>query len=68
METIGSQKRQSLKESGHKFVGHNREGFAILEDIETKERELWVAHDDHAGYVIEIDNIGYEFVANLTIR
>jgi len=42
-------------------VGRPNAGEVILED-ESGKRELWAANDDHAGYTVEIDGWGYEFV------
>ena len=59
MKTIGSQTRETLKESGMKLVGRQK-GAVILEDAEGK-RELWYANDHHAGYTIQVGRWGYEF-------
>ncbi len=64
MKTIGSQKRESLKESGYKVLRRSKDE-AVLEDRETGKAELWIANDDFAGYVIEIAGVGHEFARSL---
>jgi hypothetical protein len=63
MKQIGSQMREPLNESGHVFV-ERRGPEVILYDGENY--SLWVARDDFAGYVIEIDGVGCEFISTLT--
>lgn len=63
MRTIGSQKRETLKESGYTFISDLGNNEVCLSD-ENGKLELWVANDDHAGYTIEIDGVGYEFVSS----
>ena len=62
MKTIGSQKRESLFESGFRLISRQRDGSVILKDRETGTCEMWTPNDHYAGYVIEIDKVGYEFV------
>ncbi len=59
MKHIGSQTRETLKESGHKLVS-KLEGVVILENPEGK-KEVWYANDHHAGYTIQVGRWGYEF-------
>lgn len=66
---IGSQYRETLAEAGYTFLGwdggegdHKAE--AILVDADGKQ-ERWVRRDDHAGWTVEIEGIGYEFVHSL---
>lgn len=61
---IGSQRRETLKESGYTLVSRPRRGEAILED-EGGKRELWAANNNFAGFVVEIGRWGYEFVRSL---
>jgi hypothetical protein len=58
----GSQNREPLSESGYHLKGWITLGVAVLQanDDETQQ-EVWFANDDHAGYTIEIDSVGYEF-------
>ena len=59
---IGSQYRETLEESGMEvYQGPNEDGEILLTDDEGN-IEVWFQHDDHAGYTIEIDGMGYEFV------
>lgn len=59
---IGSQYRETLEEAGYRLVSKNDE-YALLENKDTNKLELWAEKDDYAGYVIEIDGVGYEFVS-----
>ena len=63
MKTIGSQKRETLKESGlrlHCMAGN----CAFLFNPDTGHIERWVLNNHYAGYVIEIYGDGYEFVSD----
>jgi hypothetical protein len=60
MKTIGSQKRELLSESGMTICKKYKKE-VILAD-RNGDHELWVLNDHYAGYVIEIDGKGYEFV------
>jgi len=64
MKTIGSQTRETLAESGYSLIGRIDVNEVILQDSADSggKPELWTQRDDFAGYVIEIDGIGYEFV------
>lgn len=61
---IGSQRRDTLEESGMRLVKRIDASDVILAhaDDERLPMELWTMRDDFAGYVIEIDGKGYEFV------
>jgi len=69
MKKIGSQIRENIKETkyivdiieGDEQIGRN----AYLYNLKTGKYELWTERDDFAGYVIEIDGIGYEFVREI---
>ena len=61
METIGSQTRESLKEASYVLEKIRENGEVILFNKVDGCFELWVANDSYAGYVVEIDGIGYEF-------
>ena len=61
MKIIGSQRRETLQEAGYKFVKRVACHSVILEN-EFGQQELWVENDPHAGYVIEVDDKGHEFV------
>lgn len=60
MKKVGSQIRESLRESGYKLVKKSGKE-AILQDKEDGHHELWVKRDDFAGYVIVINGVGYEY-------
>ncbi|MFC1718227.1 hypothetical protein ACFL6S_31515 [Candidatus Poribacteria bacterium] len=63
MQQYGSQIRETLEEAGLEFIRWSWAGKeAILRDIESRKQELWAASDDYAGYVVEINGIGYEFL------
>jgi hypothetical protein len=61
MKQFGSQCRETLLESGYELV-KVEDDEAILRNPAVEQFELWVKHDDHAGYTIEINGVGYEFV------
>ncbi len=68
MKTIGSQNRETLKESGlilSVLQGTYPTQEAILVNPETKEKELWIENDHFAGYVIEIKSTGFEYVRDI---
>ena len=62
---MNKQVRESLEKAGFELVEKNGDE-VILKEIETLNLELWVKSDDAAGYVVEIDGIGYEFVSSLS--
>ena len=61
IQIIGSQRRERLEDTQYKLLGKNDE-CVLLENFITKGMELWGLSDDYAGYVIEIDGKGYEFI------
>jgi len=69
IKTIGSQKREPIEETEYKIAKNMlcnlAEGEIILVNIDTCLLEIWAKNDCHAGYTIEIDSIGYEFVSTL---
>jgi hypothetical protein len=64
MITVGSQRRETLEEAGYVIVARLEDKELILADKDGK-REVWAANDDYAGYVIVVDNVGYEFVTSV---
>ena len=68
MKIIGSQMRELLNESG--MILHERRSptEVILFDPIAKTLELWSMNDDHAGFTIEIDGVGYEFVKTESVH
>lgn len=65
MESTGSQNRGKLTNSGMCFVRRESSTEVVLRDQHTGVEELWVERDNYAGYVIEVDGVGYEFVRSL---
>jgi hypothetical protein len=65
MRIIGSQLRDTLAESGYSLLGRIDPHTVVLEDLGRK--EVWAMRNDFAGYVIEIDGVGYEFVRGATM-
>lgn len=63
---IGSQSREPLNESGYKLFMRVSDTDVILMSEENSQIcELWCAEDDHVGYTIEVDGVGYEFIRTL---
>ena len=60
----GSQYRESLEESGYELVDI-QDDEAILRNKNDGSEELWVERDDHAGYTIEINGVGYEYIRDI---
>jgi hypothetical protein len=60
MKRIGSQIRETLKESGYKLAGRPSPGVVILQDEDGK-KEVWYANDTHSGYTVQVGRWGYEF-------
>jgi hypothetical protein len=62
----GSQNREPLSESGYDLVGYlDRETIVLRwkpENDDLEQVEVWGLCDDHAGYTIEVDGKGFEFV------
>jgi len=69
MEKIGSQMRDKIRDTeylvdvieGNKLTGRD----AILLNTMCNKLELWTENNNAAGYVIEIEGVGYEFVRSL---
>jgi hypothetical protein len=66
MKTIGSQKRELLSESGMKLHKRLSKTEVELKDKTDGNIELWSLNDHFAGYVIEINGKGYEFIRIVT--
>ena len=69
MKTIGSQNRETLTENGdYRFVKFlDNRASVVLENLGDGKMELWTENDHFAGYVLEIDDVGYEFVRTLPV-
>jgi hypothetical protein len=66
MKKIGSQTRETLKESGYKLIQKNKDE-VILQDKEDGHFEIWAKNNHHAGYTIDIKGVGYEYVRRTTL-
>lgn len=62
---IGSQYRETLAQAGYRVHERLNSQEVILEEISSGDLELWTLKDDFAGWVVEIDGKGYEFVRGL---
>jgi hypothetical protein len=61
-QQFGSQYRETLAESGYELLGfEDAKATAILRDPDSGEEALWYRNDQHAGYTIEIQGVGYEY-------
>lgn len=64
MKRIGSQTRETLTEARSVLIKMRGNEAIIMDDCGSI--ELYVMHDHHAGYTLEIDGVGYEFCRSLT--
>lgn len=61
IKQIGSQNREKIEDTSYKI----RAKRGKLVSLECgSHREVWAKNDHHAGYTLEIDGIGYEFVSS----
>jgi hypothetical protein len=59
---LGSQFRETLEEAGYDLISLSEDGSeAILQD-EGGKLEVWGRNDHSAGWVVEINGVGYAFV------
>ena len=65
MRQIGSQMRETLEESGMTLTVLLPETEEAILTTESGRHELWYQNDHYAGYVVEIDGVGYEFIHGL---
>ena len=65
IQDIGSQKREKLEETDMEIAQRISSREIILKDKINNQHELWIENDHFAGYVIEIDGKGYEFVRSI---
>lgn len=71
---IGSQYRETLEESGYvlarepELVDYGIEAGGVVLISPDGIAELWVKHDHHAGYTIEVQGVGYEFVHSVMMH
>ena len=66
MRTIGSQTRETLQEANAQLVARIDDDTVVIRDLGLKRLDVYAKRDDYAGYVIEIDGVGYEFVRTAT--
>jgi hypothetical protein len=60
---IGSQIRETLEEAEMVFVGYlGEDKTTIVLKNDLGEQEIWGLNNDHAGYTIEVEGMGYEFI------
>lgn len=62
MKKRGSQIRENYKEAKYKLMSYSKNDKNVILEDEDGQRELWTANDNFAGYVVEINGVGYEFV------
>lgn len=61
MRKYGSQIREPVEEAGFTVAGHIDDDTVVLQHNTDGKFEVWSKKDDFAGYVVEIDGVGYEF-------
>jgi hypothetical protein len=73
IEKRGSQNREKLSDLKDEYtlitkrpIGAKIPTEVVLYNIPAKKQEVWGLSDDFAGYVIEINGKGYEFIRSLT--
>lgn len=66
MKTYGSQNRDELADSGYTVNRFLPCGDVILQN-ENGKLERWTPNNDFAGYVVEINGLGYEFVSSIIV-
>lgn len=64
MKKIGSQNRETLKEAKAVLIKMIGDDAVVMESDGFK---LYSMNNHFAGYVLEIDGVGYEFQCSLTI-
>lgn len=59
---IGSQFRCTLEEEGYTLIAKlDKTGEIIVKSNTTGILELYFPNDDHSGFTLEVDGMGYEF-------
>lgn len=61
IKKIGSQSREKIEDTEYEVDHIGTDGHAVLFNTNSGYQEMWSARDDYAGYVVEIDGVGYEF-------
>lgn len=65
MKRIGSQTRETIEEAGYKFLGYlgdDKETIVLQANGDPTQKEVWQLNDHHAGYTVEFEGNGFEFV------
>ena len=62
MKRFGSQRRSTLKEEGYSLVALVEESAIVRNPCE--EEELWTKNDNGAGFILDINGVGYEYVTS----
>jgi len=57
--------KETMKKAGFKHVTTLRKGEHVLEDVETRRKELWFANKNHASYGVIYKNTHLEFCCSL---
>jgi hypothetical protein len=64
MTMIGSQIRETLAEAGIEY--YYRSNFHTVVLLNDGKFEIWFRNNNHAGYTIEVEGVGYEFGCSLS--
>ena len=65
MQEIGSQLREHISETNNIILSVNEQEL-IVKDKNTGDVEFWQASNNFAGYVLEVNDIGFEFVRTMS--
>jgi len=66
MEFIGSQVRERIEETELEVL-YTERNEAVLYNPESNKYEVWAENDDNAGYTVEINGVGYEFLYSFSM-
>lgn len=58
---LGSQIREKIEDTA--YTVRRKAGRLVSLEAGTH-REVWAKNDHHAGYTLEIDGVGYEFISS----
>lgn len=58
---LGSQMRQKIEDTS--YIVRAKKGCMVSLEC-GDHREVWVANDGFAGYTLEINGVGYEFISS----
>ena len=65
MLTMGSQMREHISETNNIILSVNEQEL-IVKDKNTGDVELWQANNHFSGYVLEVNDTGFEFVRTMS--